>query len=177
VQQALSEPERLQPVSFHHQRTRSGGQSLREYPRSIAEEDEIPEETKDTTPLKEDNSLQALQTTITNALPYEITSAVPQPPTVSAPTLRKIRVKVFASDTRYVMIQPDVSYDTFVEQIRKKFGYLAKESFKLKMKDEEGDMVTMGDEDDLEMLVTGAREQASKEGTEMDKMEVWVQEV
>ncbi|KAG9638398.1 hypothetical protein KCU64_g13823, partial [Aureobasidium melanogenum] len=178
VQQALSEPEKSQPVSFHHQRTRSGGQSLREYPRSIAEEDENSEVTKDTIPLKEDNSLQALQTTITNALPYEITSAVPQPPIVSAPTLRKIRVKVFASDTRYVMVQPDVSYDTFVEQIRKKFGYnAAKESFKLKMKDEEGDMVTMGDEDDLEMLVTSAKEQANKEGTEMGKMEVWVQEL
>ncbi|KAG9519218.1 hypothetical protein KCV07_g5091, partial [Aureobasidium melanogenum] len=176
VQQALSEPEKLQPVSFHHQRTRSGGQSLREYPRSIAEEDENPEETKDTIALKEDISLQALQTTITNALPYEITSAIP--PAVSIPVLRKIRVKVFASDTRYVMIQPDVSYDTFVEQIRKKFGYhAAKESFKLKMKDEEGDMVTMGDEDDLEMLVTNAREQASKEGAEMGKMEVWVQEL
>ncbi|KAH0356385.1 hypothetical protein KCU83_g1238, partial [Aureobasidium melanogenum] len=178
VQQALSEPEKLQPVSFHHQRTRSGGQSLREYPRSIAEEDENSEVTKDTIPLKEDNSLQALQTTITNALPYDITPVVPQLPAVSAPTLRKIRVKVFASDTRYVMIQPDVSYDTFVEQIRKKFGYnAAKESFKLKMKDEEGDMVTMGDEDDLEMLVTNAKEQANKEGTEMGKMEVWVQEL
>ncbi|KAH0368629.1 hypothetical protein KCU65_g3933, partial [Aureobasidium melanogenum] len=177
VQQALSEPEKLQPVSFHHQRTRSGGQSLREYPRSIAEEDENPEEAKDTIPLKEDMSLQALQTTITNALPYEITSAVAQPPTVSPPALRKIRVKVFASDTRYVMIQPDVTYDTFVEQIRKKFGYAAKESFKLKMKDEEGDMVTMGDEDDLEMLVAGAKEQANKEGAEMGKMEVWVQEL
>ncbi|KAG9537104.1 hypothetical protein KCU79_g20854, partial [Aureobasidium melanogenum] len=178
VQQALSEPEKLQPVSFHHQRTRSGGQSLREYPRSIAEEDENSEVTKDTIPLKEDNSLQALQTTITNALPYDITPVVPQLPAVSAPTLRKIRVKVFASDTRYVIIQPDVSYDTFVEQIRKKFGYnAAKESFKLKMKDEEGDMVTMGDEDDLEMLVTNAKEQANKEGTEMGKMEVWVQEL
>ncbi|KAG9942954.1 hypothetical protein KCU85_g9016, partial [Aureobasidium melanogenum] len=177
VQQALSEPEKLQPVSFHHQRTRSGGQSLREYPRSIAEEDENTEEAKDTMPLREDISLQALQTTITNALPYEITSAIAQPPKVTPPILRKIRVKVFASDTRYVMIQPDTSYDTFCEQTRKKFGFAAKESFKLKMKDEEGDMVTMGDEDDLEMLVASAKEQANKEGAEMGKMEVWVQEL
>lgn len=174
VQQALSEPERLQPVSFHHQRTRSGAQSLREYPRSIAEEDESPEEATGTIAHKDDASMQALQTTITNALPYEITPAIPQPP---AAVIRKIRVKVFASDTRYVMIQPDASYDTFVEQIRKKFGYASKESFKLKVKDEEGDMVTMGDEDDLEMLVTITKEQASKEGAEMGKMEVWVQEL
>ncbi|KAH0356887.1 hypothetical protein KCU81_g395, partial [Aureobasidium melanogenum] len=75
------------------------------------------------------------------------------------------------------MIQPDTSYDTFCEQIRKKFGFAAKESFKLKMKDEEGDMVTMGDEDDLEMLVASAKEQANREGAEMGKMEVWVQEL
>jgi hypothetical protein len=177
VQQALSEPEKLQPISFSHQRTRSGGQSLREYPRSIAEEDETPaeeEEAKDTQPtFKDDPSLHALlQTTITNALPYEITPA--NPPAAQPLTLRKIRVKVFAQDTRYVMIQPDVSYETFVEQIRKKFGYAGRESFKLKMKDEEGDMVTMGDEDDLEMLTSVAKEQAAKEGVEMGKMEVWV---
>ncbi|CAD0082196.1 unnamed protein product [Aureobasidium vineae] len=179
VQQALSEPEKLQPMTFHHQRTRSGGQSLREYPRSIAEEDESPEEeVKDTQPsFEEDSSLQALQTTITNALPYEFTPAVQQQPQPALPTLRKIRVKVFATDTRYVMIQPDVSYDTFVEQIRKKFGLTGKESFKLKMKDEEGDMVTMGDEDDLEMMVVTAKEQAGKDGAEMGKMEVWVQEL
>jgi hypothetical protein len=180
VQQALSEPEKLQPISFNHQRTRSGGQSLREYPRSIAEEDETSnEEAKDTeTSFKDDPALHALlQTTITNALPYEITPAILSAPQPTLPTLRKIRVKVFAQDTRYVMIQPDVSYDAFVEQIRKKFGYAGKESFKLKMKDEEGDMVTMGDEDDLEMLTTTAKEQASKEGVEMGKMEVWVQEL
>lgn len=180
VQQALSEPEKLQPIFFSHQRTRSGGQSLREYPRSIAEEDEASnEEAKETqTSFKDDPALHALlQTTITNALPYEITPAIPPAPQPTLPTLRKIRVKVFAQDTRYVMIQPDVSYDAFVEQIRKKFGYASKESFKLKMKDEEGDMVTMGDEDDLEMLTTTAKEQASKEGVEMGKMEVWVQEL
>jgi hypothetical protein len=179
VQQALSEPEKLQPISFSHQRTRSGGQSLREYPRSIAEEDETPaeEEIKDIQPtFKDDPSLHALlQTTITNALPYEITPAIP--PTAQPSTLRKTRVKVFAQDTRYVMIQPNVSYDAFVEQIRKKFGYAGRESFKLKMKDEEGDMVTMGDEDDLEMLTSVAKEQASREGVEMGKIEVWVQEL
>jgi leucyl aminopeptidase (aminopeptidase T) len=84
---------------------------------------------------------------------------------------------VFAQDTRYVLIAPNVSYDAFVEQIRKKFGYVGRESFKLKMKDEEGDMVTIGDEDDLEMLMCGAKEQAGREGVEMGKMEVWVQEL
>ncbi|KAH0283730.1 hypothetical protein M436DRAFT_59306 [Aureobasidium namibiae CBS 147.97] len=182
VRQALAEPEKLQPTSFNHQRTRSGGQSLREYPRSIAEEDETSaqeeEESKDSQTFKDDPALHALlETTITNALPYEITPTIPPAPQPAPAALRKIRVKVFASDTRYVMIQPDVSYDAFVEQIRKKFGYAGKESFKMKMKDEEGDMVTMGDEDDLEMLTTIAKEQAGRDGVEMGKMEVWVQEM
>ena len=181
VHKALSEPERLQPTSFNHQRTRSGGQSLREYPRSIAEEDETSAEEQAKEPqttFKDDPALHALlETTITNALPYEITPTIPPAPQPTPTALRKIRVKVFASDTRYVMIRPDVSYDAFVEQIRKKFGYAGKESFKLKMKDEEGDMVTMGDEDDLEMLTMTAKEQAGRDGVEMGKMEVWVQEL
>ena len=154
---------------------------MREYPRSIAEEDETSAEEQAKEPqttFKDDPALHALlETTITNALPYEITPTIPPAPQPTPTALRKIRVKVFASDTRYVMIRPDVSYDAFVEQIRKKFGYAGKESFKLKMKDEEGDMVTMGDEDDLEMLTMTAKEQAGRDGVEMGKMEVWVQEL
>ena len=49
--------------------------------------------------------------------------------------------------------------------------------FKVRIKDEEGDMVTLGDEDDLKLMVCAAVELASKQGgNEMAKMEVWVQE-
>jgi hypothetical protein len=83
--------------------------------------------------------------------------------------VKKIRVKVHADDTRYVMIGPAVEFKDFVEQIRNKFGI--RQSFKLKIKDE-GDMITMADQDDLEMAIHQSKMDARKENTEMGKMEV-----
>jgi hypothetical protein len=57
------------------------------------------------------------------------------------PELRKIRIKVHAEDMRYVMIAPNIKYDDLVEQIRQKFGLPG--AFKLKMRDEEGDLVSL----------------------------------
>lgn len=73
------------------------------------------------------------------------------------------------------MTHPDVRFDEVVEQIRHKFGF--KGGFKLKMRDEEGDMVTMADAEDWEMAVGTCRGEARKERNDMGKMEVWVQEV
>ncbi|KAF2097177.1 hypothetical protein NA57DRAFT_66835 [Rhizodiscina lignyota] len=89
-------------------------------------------------------------------------------------TLRKIRVKVHADDTRYVMIGPAVEFRDFVDQIRVKFGL--RTAFKIKIRDEE-DFITMSDQDDLEMAIQTARDQAKRERAEMGKMEVWLQEV
>ncbi|KAK5128219.1 hypothetical protein LTR85_002886 [Meristemomyces frigidus] len=92
-----------------------------------------------------------------------------------APEIRKIRVKVHAEDMRYVMTTPTVQYVELAEQIRAKFGLRA--GFKLKIKDEEGDMVTMGDQDDLDMAVSTCKASAAKDRAEMCKMEIWVQEI
>lgn len=39
---------------------------------------------------------------------------------------------------------------------------------------DDGDMITMGDQDDLEMLLSSVRSGAKKERNEMGKMEVWI---
>ncbi|KAF1959642.1 hypothetical protein CC80DRAFT_306886 [Byssothecium circinans] len=83
----------------------------------------------------------------------------------------KIRVKVHASDTRYVFITPNTSMREFVQSIREKFGL--RQNFKVEIKDD-GDMITMADEDDLDMAIQTARGQARKEGTDVPKMEVWL---
>jgi len=86
--------------------------------------------------------------------------------------VRKIRVKVHANDdTRYIMIGPDIDFGEFESRIREKFGI--KEQLKIKMQDE-GDMITMGDQDDLDMLLQGVRNMARKERNDMGKMEVWI---
>ena len=73
------------------------------------------------------------------------------------------------------MTTPDVKFEDVLEQIRRKFEL--KGAFKVKMRDEEGDMVTMADGEDWEMAVGVARAAAASERGEMGKMEVWVQEV
>lgn len=86
------------------------------------------------------------------------------------PDVSKIRVKVHAeSDTRYIIVGPAVEFGDFEGRIREKFGI--KTRLKIKMKDD-GDMITMGDQDDLDMLVSVAKQMARKERSDMGKMEV-----
>ncbi|EXJ82401.1 hypothetical protein A1O3_06214 [Capronia epimyces CBS 606.96] len=88
------------------------------------------------------------------------------------PDMRKIRVKChFNEDTRYLMIGAVIDFGDFESKIREKFGI--KEQMKIRMQDD-GDMITMGDQDDLEMLLSSVRSQARKERNEMGKMEVWI---
>ncbi|GME65500.1 Phox/Bem1p [Neofusicoccum parvum] len=88
--------------------------------------------------------------------------------------LRTIRVKVHADDVRYVFLDPNARFDTFVGQIRDKFAL--RQSFKIKIKDEQ-DMITMSDQDDLDMAIMTCKQEAKREKAEMGKMEIWVQVV
>ena len=85
------------------------------------------------------------------------------------PEIRKIRVKVHADDTRYIMISATLEFSEFVERIREKFAIRGR--FKCKIRDD-GDMITMGDQDDLDMAVLTCRDDARREGADMGKMEV-----
>jgi hypothetical protein len=86
------------------------------------------------------------------------------------PDIRNVRVKIHAhEDTRYMMFGSMIEYGDFEGKIREKFGIKSK--LKIRMQDE-GDMITMGDQDDLDMLLSTAKEAARKENSEMAKMEV-----
>ena len=89
------------------------------------------------------------------------------------PDIRKIRVKVHADDVRYIMIGAAVEFPDFVDRIREKFGL--RKRFKIKVKDDDaptGDMITMGDQDDLEMVLMSVKAQARKERLDMGKLDV-----
>lgn len=81
----------------------------------------------------------------------------------------KIRVKVHAGDTRYVFIGQDTSMRDFCQQIKEKFG--VRNNFKVEFKDD-GDMITMADQDDLDMAIDTAKSMARKENSDMAKLEV-----
>ncbi|KAF2262641.1 hypothetical protein CC78DRAFT_313754 [Lojkania enalia] len=83
----------------------------------------------------------------------------------------KIRVKVHAGDTRYVFIDQNKTMREFVQQIRDKFAI--RQNFKIEIRDDD-DMITMADQDDLDMAIQTAKNMAKKENTEMGKMEVWL---
>jgi hypothetical protein len=89
------------------------------------------------------------------------------------PEIRKIRVKVHAGDVRYIMIGSAVEFPDLVDRIRDKFGI--RRRFKIKVKDEDapdGDMITMGDQDDLEMVMMTVKSQAKRQRLETGRMEV-----
>lgn len=81
----------------------------------------------------------------------------------------KIKVKVHSNDTRYVFISSDQLIGEFWQQIREKFG--VRNKFKLEFEDD-GDMITMADQDDLDMAIQAAKSHARKEGIDVPKMEV-----
>ncbi|EFZ02913.1 tetratricopeptide domain protein [Metarhizium robertsii] len=91
------------------------------------------------------------------------------------PEIRKIRVKVHADDVRYLMIGTAIEFQDLVDRIKDKFGL--RRRFKIKIKDEDmpdGDMITIGDEDDLEMAIQSATNQARRQRLEVAKMEIWI---
>ncbi|KAG6153914.1 hypothetical protein E4U37_002534 [Claviceps purpurea] len=91
----------------------------------------------------------------------------------SSSEVRHVRVKVHAADIRYIMVDTAIEYPDFVAKITDKFGL--KRRFKMKIEDEDmpgGDMITVGDQDDLEMAVQSATSLAQRQGASVAKMEV-----
>lgn len=89
------------------------------------------------------------------------------------PDVRKIRVKVHSEDVRYIMIGAAVEFPDLVDKIREKFGL--RKRFKIKVRDDDmpdGDMITLGDQDDLEMVIMSVKANAKRERLDMGKMEV-----
>ncbi len=90
------------------------------------------------------------------------------------PEIHKVRVLVHgAEDNRYVMVATTAEFIDLQDKIRDKFQL--KKRFKLKIRDDDmpnGDMITMGDQDDLEMAMASVKENARRESAGMGKLEV-----
>ncbi|KAI1369164.1 tetratricopeptide [Xylaria arbuscula] len=94
------------------------------------------------------------------------------------PDIRKVRVKVHAEDVRYIMIGTAIEFPDLEDKVREKFGL--KRRFKVKVRDEDApqsDMITMGDQDDLEMVMMSVKSAARKKREDIGKLEIWIQEV
>ena len=91
-----------------------------------------------------------------------------------APELRQIRVKVHAAeDVRYIAVAPASTYNEFTDRVKDKFGL--RRRFKIKVKDDDmpdGDMITMGDQDDWEMTMQSVKQQARKQRVDQGRLDV-----
>lgn len=91
------------------------------------------------------------------------------------PEVRKIRIKVHAQEVRYVMVTPNIEFSELEDRLRDKLAL--KRRFKIKVKDEDmpdGEMITMGDQDDLDMLISNAKSEARRDMQEVAKMNVGI---
>ncbi|MCJ1250927.1 hypothetical protein MMC30_008155 [Trapelia coarctata] len=89
--------------------------------------------------------------------------------------IRTLRIKLHHhDDTRYLMIPSTIAFPEFLAKVSEKLGLRG--AFKPRIRDE-GDLITMGDRDDWEMAVAGARKAAREGGGEMGRLDVWVVEV
>lgn len=93
------------------------------------------------------------------------------------PDIRKVRVKVHADDVRYIMVGTAVEFPDLVDRVRDKFGL--RRRFKIKVRDEDSpeDMITMGDQDDLDMVMMQVKSEARRQRMDAGKLEIWVQEI
>ncbi|TKA71226.1 hypothetical protein B0A49_04169 [Cryomyces minteri] len=90
-----------------------------------------------------------------------------RPPLPSqTPTISRIRIKILTA--------PSPVFDAFADQLRVKFAL--RRAFRIKVKDEEGDWITLADQDDLDLAVEGCVSAARRERAEMGKLELWIQE-
>ncbi|KAK5241608.1 hypothetical protein LTR16_009204, partial [Cryomyces antarcticus] len=92
------------------------------------------------------------------------------PPPSQLPTISRIRIKVHSSDdTRYILTAPSPVFAAFADQLRAKFAL--RSALRIKVKDEEGDWITLADQDDLDLAVEGCVSAARRERAEMGKLE------
>jgi hypothetical protein len=172
-----SPPSTYSRPNSQHTRTRSGAYSLHRAHHSIIEEPEEAEnegfETSSTLSASPPLAYEIVSPNRNASRPRHQRS---QSRRAAAPAMRKIRIKVHApEDTRYVMAGSLPVYAELLEQVRVKFSF--KSNIRLRIKDEDGDMVTVGDQDDLDLAVMACKELAAVERAEMGKMEIWVKEV
>ncbi|KAK3380421.1 hypothetical protein B0T24DRAFT_194069 [Lasiosphaeria ovina] len=89
---------------------------------------------------------------------------------------REIRIKVHAgNDVRYIMVGPAVELGDLERLIKNKFGL--RREFRIKVKDDDfpdGEMVTVGDQEDLKMAMQPVNEAARAQRQDIGKMAMWV---
>ncbi|CCG81403.1 putative PB1 domain protein [Taphrina deformans PYCC 5710] len=101
-------------------------------------------------------------------------SAMPVPmPVIRESEAMRIRVKVCGlEDTRQIMIDSKIEFETFRARLIKKFAWSVLP--KLKSKDEDGELILLQDQEDLDECCKAAVLTAQRQSRDIAKVEIWV---
>ena len=88
-------------------------------------------------------------------------------------TEEQIKVKCHnGDDTRMIMIDTTVGFNEFIKRLQDKFGHEKK--IRCKVRDDDGGdgMIGLADQEDLDMVISTAKQNAKRERSDFGKMEV-----
>lgn len=147
---------------------RSDRDSHRSRPFSIEEVEEEPEVVDDG-PRASSSSYGRIP--IANGTPHGVLRSPTGP---LAPKPLNIRAKVhFGEDTRYIITNAGVNFHDFAEAVARKFGVAGgPRRVKVRSKDEDGDLITMADQEDFGLAVALCEARARREGADVGRLEV-----
>jgi len=83
----------------------------------------------------------------------------------------KVKVKMDGS-TKILMVPTDIEIDEFTDRVATKFG-ISTRRLKCQFEDEDGSMVDLSDQDELETLIELAKEEAKLNRQEFGRAEVY----
>ena len=152
--------------------TRSSRTNRSRHPNYIEEEAETPFDLDPSPTINEDDFDMLSNPRYTM---HSMLSASSRGTTATArrPEVTKLRFKVHAGDVRYIMTSVHVGFPELAEKVREKF--MVQGRFKIKVKDEDmpdGDMITVGDQDDLDMVIQTSKALARKQRVDTARVEV-----
>lgn len=94
----------------------------------------------------------------------------------SLPIARSIRLKLhYGDETRYIVVPTTTTLAELLQQVTQKVE--AKGRIRLRTRDEDDDLITIGDQEDLDVLISACKHLAETQAVETGKMEVWVDNV
>lgn len=92
------------------------------------------------------------------------------------PVVKSIHFKLHHNDEiRYIVVVVSISLGELLQQISSKIETTRK--IRLRTRDEDDDLITMGDQEDLDILIAACKRRAEAQSVDVGKMEIWVDSV
>ena len=92
------------------------------------------------------------------------------------PVIKNIHFKLHHNDEiRYVVVAVGMPFAELLQQISTKVETTRK--IRLRTRDEDDDLITIGDQEDLDILISACKQRAEAQSLDTGKMEIWIDSV